>query len=844
MVLVRAPLSEIQKKRSLLRRMLILHAFLSVCLLSVVARLMELQIFDRDEYYAAAQAQHFGGVRLPAQRGGILARNSKNGETSILATNTTLDLVYVDPLITDDPTSIAELLSDVLLTTESHAACSIGSDDCPRELTPFYAPSFDPLTFARRLATGALLEPLPQNFPTVPADLKFPDVTEMRRQFARYIEQRISSKRVTFVPLLYGLTKTQMQELSALQIPGVEINVPQKLAYANPEKVQQSHILSTARQLSPILGVDAEVLRESIRSRPLRYVPVMRRLPPQLSLQLKERKLQSIKETERRRKESSSREEAEQIQDPLRSIALIPEHWRFYPDDTIASQVVGFLNAKHEAQYGVERTFDPQLRGQEGLISAVSDPQGRQIVTGQQTVIDPKDGDTIILTIDPFVQKAVEAILDEATVRFDADSGQAIVMDPFTGRIIALANAPLFERNRYGSVFTKEPILIPLEKRREIVVELYHPATNSRLVKAYIDDVFVPERRAALPEKIRRALEGAERLYDLNDLARYYLYLGENTRLEVFPTDLPSVWLKYKNTIGVGAYLNRAIQEIFEPGSVLKPVTMAIAIDQGEVTPSDVYDDTGPVKVDEYTIKNALLTYYGTVTMTNCLELSINTCMTSVSRKLGKKLFHRMLERFGFGRITGIELEDELPGELKPWRNWSDALLATASFGQGLTATPLQMVTAWAPLANGGKLMKPTIVDAVVHQDGTVDRVEPRVIDQMITPHASETITAMLVSTVERGFAKSGKVPGYTIAGKTGTSQIAGPGGRYEAGTGSTIASYMGYAPVSHPRFLVLVKFDRPKRKQFVHGAATAGPTFKEIAAFLFQYYGIPPDAP
>lgn len=842
MVLLKALPSEAQKKRSLLRRMLILHAFLLVCLLCIVTRLLELQVFDRNEYYAAAQSQHFGGVRLPAQRGEILARNSKTGETSILATNTTLGLAYVDPLITDDPASIADLLAATLITQDFHVACMAGADTCPRELTPFYAPAFDPLTFARRIATGALLEPLPMELPTIPADVTFPDVTEVRRQFARDIERRISSKRVTFVPLKYGLTKVQIQEVSALHVPGVAVNIEQKLAYANPEEVHQSRLVSIARELSPLLDIDADVLKENLRSRPLRYVPVMRRLPPHLSLALKEKKLLSIKETEQRRRNAATREEAEKIHDPLRSIALIPEHWRFYPDDTIASQVVGFLNTRQEAQYGIERTFDPQLRGQEGLINAVSDPQGGQIVTGEQTVIDPKDGDTVILTIDPFIQKEVETILQRAMEQYQADSGQAIVMDPFTGRIVALANTPLFERNQYGAVFSKEPIVIPPGKRREIVAEVYHPETNARIVKAYLEDIFTPEKRALLPEKVRAALDEVERLYDLHDLVRTYLYLGENTRMEIFPTNIPHVWLKYRNIIGVGAYLNRAIQEIYEPGSVLKPVTMAIAIDQGEVTPDDVYDDTGPVQVDEYTIKNALLTYYGKVTMTNCLELSINTCMTSVSAKLGKKLFHRMFERFGFGRITGIELEDELPGEVKSWRNWSDALLATSAFGQGLTVTPLQMITAWTPLANGGKLMRPTIVDSIIHHDGTTETIEPRIVDQVITPQSSETITAMLVSAAERGFAKSGKVPGYRIAGKTGTSQIAGPGGRYEAGTGSTVASFMGFAPVDHPRFLVLVKFDRPKNRLVVHGAATAGPTFKDIAAFLFKYYGIPPD--
>src|SRR5262249_36692729 len=152
------------------------------------------------------------------------------------------------------------------------------------------------------------------------------------------------------------------------------------------------------------------------------------------------------------------------------------------------------------------------------------------------------------------------------------------------------------------------------------------------------------------------------------------------------------------------------------------------------------YDDNGPVKVDEYTINNALMKFYGKVDMSYCIAFSINTCMTSVSGRLGSKLFERMIEKFGFGKVTGIELEDELTGEIKSWRKWSLSDLATAAFGQGISATPLQVITANAALANGGKLMKPTIVDSIIHPDGTVEKNEPKIIDQVITPQTSDTM--------------------------------------------------------------------------------------------------------
>lgn len=834
-------LTETQKRRSLMKRMTIVHVFFFFALLVVIARLLELQIVRGNEYRQIAQSQHFGGVVLPARRGEVLSHNSKTSETNILATNTTLDLVYVDPLITDDPTLVAETLAKILVTPEFHDLCVRGELTCPRELAEFYAAAFDPVERFRKLQSGTLLEPLAGILPpTRPEDL--PDLTEVRRRYARVIEDKISEKRVRFVPLVYSATKVQMRTVRDMQIPGVTVDEQQKLLYADPEEIQQFSLDGIARKLSGPLEMDPIVLKKLLRSRPLRYVPVMRRLSPGLSLRIKEAQLTSLKETGERKKQAPTVKAAQEIQYPLRSIALLPEHWRFYPDGTTASHVVGFLNANQEAQYGIERTFNPQLRGQEGLISTVSDPHGGQILTAEQRIVDPKDGDTIVLTIDRSIQKKVEEIMEAAVRQYQADSGQAIVMDPKTGRILAMANAPLFNSNDFAVVYEKEPIVLDPGKERQIVVELYHPETNNRIVKAYKDDVFTASGRLALSEKTRESLDEVEQLYDLRDIVRYYLYIGENVRREIYPTSTPGLWLKYKNNIGVGAYLNRTVQEIYEPGSVMKPITMAIAIDQGEVMPEDIYDDTGPVEVDEYTIKNALLVYYGKVTMTNCLELSINTCMTSVSAKLGPKLFHRMLERFGFNRISGIELEDELPGDMLPWREWSRALLATAAFGQGISVTPLQMVTAGAALGNGGKLLRPTIIDSIIHADGTVERTEPKVLDQVITPETSDTITAMLVSAVDKGFAKSGKVKGYKIAGKTGTSQIAGPGGKYESGTGSTVASFMGYAPVPDPRFIVLVKFDRPKNRLVVHGAGTAAPTFKDIATFLFKYYGIPPD--
>lgn len=819
---------------------MIVHAGLGILFLVIVARLLELQVLKGSDYRSLAESQHYGGVVLPAKRGEILSRNTKTGETSILATNTTLDMVYVDPLITDDPNKVAATLATILVTEEFHNYCSHGDKKCPVELSEYYSASFDPLQQIERFQTGALLEPLHGPVAITTPD-NIPEREEVEREFAADIRNKISEKRVTFVPLVYGATKVQMEQMRAKALQGVYVVESTKIIFANPEEISQLRVQALAREMEEIVQMDSDTIARLLRSRPLRYVPIMRKLPPDLALRIREEKLKSIQETNKLKNESGSREAAQTITDPLRSIALLPEHWRYYPDGNVGSHVVGFLNSLQEAQYGIERALDPDLRGQEGLISTVSDPQGGQILTAEQTIINPKDGDTVVLTIDRFIQKKVEQIMDDAVKRFGADSGQAIVMDPVTGKIIAMVNAPTFDSNSYGAVYDKEPIYLDEHKRAEIVVEIYHPKTNQFVVKGFYDDIFTDEGRAKLTEKTQETLNDIEKLYDLHDIVRYYMYLGENNRHEIFPTTREDFWLKYKNNIGVGAYLNRTIQEIYEPGSVFKPITMSIAIDQGEVTPDDMYEDKGVVEVDEYKIKNALNASYGEVSMTNCLEFSINTCMTHVSMKLGKKLFHRMIERYGFGTITGVQLDDELPGEILPWRKWSQALLATAAYGQGVSATPLQVVRAWAALANGGKLMKPIIIDSIIKNDGEVEPVAPEVIDQVITQETSDTITSMLVSVVDNGFGKSAGIRGYRIAGKTGTSQIAGPGGKYETGTGASVTSFAGFGPVPNPRFVMLVKFDRPKAENAEFGSVTGAPVFHEIAQFLIDYWGIPP---
>jgi len=289
----------------------------------------------------------------------------------------------------------------------------------------------------------------------------------------------------------------------------------------------------------------------------------------------------------------------------------------------------------------------------------------------------------------------------------------------------------------------------------------------------------------------------------------------------------------------VNAYNNTNIFTPYEPGSVFKPIAMAGALNEKILEPDSRFYDIGSVDVGcSKLIYNADGKKYGEQTMVGVLENSINTGMVYVAQKLGKEKFVNYIEKFGFGVKTGIGLSVENSGTIESmYRNQKDKFdcyTATASFGQGLTVTPLQLVTAFGAIANGGKLMKPYIVKEVRYGEGKVETTKPEEIRTVIDKHASSLLAGMLVRVIDTGTASLARVPGYYVAGKTGTAQIAGPGGY----TDETNHSFVGFGPVDDPKFVMIVKFEKPHR---AFSSTTAAPTFAEIAKFIMQYYQIPP---
>lgn len=277
-------------------------------------------------------------------------------------------------------------------------------------------------------------------------------------------------------------------------------------------------------------------------------------------------------------------------------------------------------------------------------------------------------------------------------------------------------------------------------------------------------------------------------------------------------------------------FQNPAVQKIFEPGSVFKPVTMASSLQEKKVTPETTYEDKGVLKIGGYSIYNYDTRVWGKRTMREVLEFSINTGAVFAKEQLGDDKFLEYVEKFGMFEPTGIDLPGEAYSQNRELRQGREINLATAAFGQGVEMTPLQLLRAFTAFANGGKMAEPFLVKERLKEQRRV-----------LSPETATTITSMLVSVVEEGYSKKARIPGYYVAGKTGTAQVAWSalGIKKTGYSDKTVQSFMGYAPAYNPQFLILVKLQNPQTKTAEYSAL---PMFHELAKYILDYLAIPPD--
>jgi len=309
---------------------------------------------------------------------------------------------------------------------------------------------------------------------------------------------------------------------------------------------------------------------------------------------------------------------------------------------------------------------------------------------------------------------------------------------------------------------------------------------------------------------------------------------GEILGMASYPTFDPN---RYQESLPTNP-ANPAVSGQYEPGSTFKILTMAAALDSGTVTPQTPFMDGGAVEVGGIIIRNWNGGGWGPVDMQRCMQYSLNVCLASIATWLGPNTFYNYLQAFGIGQLTNVDLAAESAGRLKQPgdSDWFDSDLGTNSFGQGVAVSPLQLLTAVSAVANGGTMMQPHILARV--QDGDAQHTtQQQVLGRPIRPETAAVLTQMLATSMEAGEGSEALVPGYRIAGKTGTAEIPIPGGYEQA---ATIGSFIGWGPVDDPQFIVLVKLDRPSTS--VWGSETAAPVFAQLVQRLVVLMAIPPD--
>jgi cell division protein FtsI (penicillin-binding protein 3) len=494
---------------------------------------------------------------------------------------------------------------------------------------------------------------------------------------------------------------------------GRELAVSLKVAsvFAQPAAIENPE--GTARALAPILGQPAKHLLSLLTSEKP-FVWLERQLEPA---------------------------QAEAINDlGLKGIGLYPESRRYYPRQELASHVLGMVGLDDRGLEGLEHQYDDLLGGQPEFVTAQQDALGRIIFRHEEEGVRPPIFE-LTLTIDEVLQYIAERELQRAVERSQAKAGSVVVMDPWTGEILALANQPTFDPNNYKKA-------------------------------------------------------------------------------------------------GSFAKRNRAVADYFEPGSVFKVFLAAGALEEGVVRPSDrFHGEYGAITVGGVTIRDH--EKYGWLTVREILSHSSNVGAIKIGQKLGKSLYYHYISSFGFGSLTGLDLPGETPGLIRRPKGWSALSLPVLSLGQEISATPVQIATAFSAVANGGTLVRPHVVRELRAQDGSVARrVEPVIIRRVVSQQTAQTLLGMLSSVVEEGTGKEAALDQYSVAGKTGTAQKVDPAtGRYSQKR--VVASFVGAVPVESPRLVILVTIDDPETLRW--GAAVAAPAFRGIARDGLQYLQAPP---
>lgn len=478
-------------------------------------------------------------------------------------------------------------------------------------------------------------------------------------------------------------------------------------------------------------------------------------------------------------------EEAEQVRQFIldnklsAGLYLTPDTKRYYPYSSLASQVIGFVDYENKGAYGLEAIYNDALSGENGRVITAKNASGTEMLSNYEAYIDEENGCDLHLTLDATIQYYAEKTLEEGIEQYEAQyGGFCIVMNPKTGAIYAMASYPDYDLN--------EP----------------------RVIK----DTATAEQLAALQA-------------------------DENTSDEDYQTALGNA--QYTQ------WRSKALNDTYEPGSTFKPLVVAAALEEGAVTESSTFFCSGSIQVADRTINCHKHEGHGLQTLRQAVMNSCNPALVQIGQKLGAEKFYDYMEDYGLMDTTGIDLQGEGLGSIWTREEFTGPYglvsLATASFGQRFTVTPIQLIAAESAVINGGSLLEPYVVQSVTDSDGNVlDYHETQVVRKVISEDTSATVRSILESVVgDGGTGKNAYVAGYRIGGKTGTSQT--------LTDGRLIVSFMGFAPADDPDVIVLLAYDGPKQSSpgsnytaggyYISGgnmaAVKAGPLIAEILDYM-----------
>ncbi|MBI3379885.1 penicillin-binding protein 2 [Candidatus Gottesmanbacteria bacterium] len=352
------------------------------------------------------------------------------------------------------------------------------------------------------------------------------------------------------------------------------------------------------------------------------------------------------------------------------------------------------------------------------------------------------------------------------------------------------------------------------------------PAENGRDLKLYLDKTiqFIAERQLRKGIEIYGAKGGTVTILDPKT--------GGILAMASLPSYNPDGFYNYQQEL----YKNPIVSSSYEPGSTFKVLIMGAALNEGKIKSDTIIDEAGPVEIGGYTINTWNQKYHGRISATEVLNYSSNVGMVNIEKNLDQNILLSYIGNYGFGNLTGIDLQEETSPDIRERNKWYEIDYATVSFGQGIAVTPIQMVRAVSAVANKGKMMEPHIVKEIKLADGSNILIKPKVMKQVFKPEVASVLTEMMVSAVDNGETKVIKPTGFRIAGKTGTAQIP-IAGHYDSQ--KTITSFVGFAPVENPAFVMLVTLREPTSSPW--GSETAAPIFFAIAKELFSYMGISP---